>query len=127
MSLGKYLKYFIIFNIFFAAAPLYIARTFSNNILVPHFWVLFALFDGMTILVYAISFFGRRKSAQSVIVLLGSIGLKLLFAMIVVFVYIRLTPVEPVRFLVCFFYIYLFNSVFEIYCLLRTLRNQNLK
>lgn len=66
----------------------------------------------------------NKSSGQA---LLASVSIKLLFYMIIAFVYLSQNSVDPVKFLLNFFYLYLFHTVFEIYCLLCNLRNQNFK
>lgn len=65
-----------------------------------------------------------KSSGQA---LLASIAVKLLLYMVIAFVYISQNTVDPVKFMICFFYLYFFHTVFEIYCFLCNLRNQKFK
>ena len=96
--------------------------------LIPKFWVLFGFFAGLTLIIFFTGFIMSRISNKaSGQALLGGITIRLLFCMIIVLVYLSNFKVEPLKFLVNFFYLYFFSTVFEIYCLLRNLRNQNTK
>jgi hypothetical protein len=100
----------------------------AMNLLIPNFWVLFAFFSGLTLIIFLTAYLmagiSNKASGQA---LLGGITIRFLFCMIIALVYISNFRVEPVKFLINFFYLYFFNTVFEIYCLLRNLRNQNTK
>lgn len=129
VSLKRFYFYFAAFNILLAIAPL-VAEAYysSNNLLIPHFWWLFLIFSVLTLTIYLIvSLRMQISSKASGQALLGSITLKLLACMVIVLIYLMHTSVNPVRFLVNFFYLYFFHTVFEIYCFLCNLRNQNLK
>jgi len=96
--------------------------------LIPNFWVLFGFFSGLTLIIYLTAYvMARISSKASGQALLGGMTIRLLFCMGIALVYITNFKVEPLKFLINFFYLYFFNTVFEIYCLLRNLRNQNTK
>lgn len=127
MKLDRYFKYFIVFNILLALPPSFIQLRYPHqNIIIPYFWQLFAAFAILNLLVYVLSYWGRlRSNSGSVKGFIGGTGFKFLLWMIIVFAYTSLVKVDSTKFLIDFFYLYLFNSVFEIYCLLRNLRVQN--
>jgi len=129
MRIDHYFKYFIIFNILLAITPAYLQiNSTDKSVLIPYFWQLFAGFALLNLLIYLLSYWHLFKSPTgSVVGFLGSIGIKFILWMILVFIYISNIKVDSGKFLLEFFYLYLFNSVFEIYCLLRNLRNQNLR
>ena len=129
MKIKRFILYFIIFNGLLSLAPLIAQNYFSEaGILIPHFWILFSIFSGLTFSIYIIAYWRMSISDRSSgLALLGSITLKLLFCMIMAFVYLSQNSVEAAKFLLSFFYLYIFHTVFEIYCLLRNLRNQNSK
>ncbi len=129
MRIQRFVIYFILFNIVLSLPPLFAQYYFADEtILIPRFWGLFAIFSVLTFSIYMIASWrmsiSDRSSGQA---LLGSVTIKLLFCMILAFVYLSGNTVEPVRFLLNFFYLYLFHTVFEIYCLLCNLRNQKFK
>jgi len=58
---------------------------------------------------------------------LGATTFKLLACLVFVLVFVKKTHPEKYVFVADFMYLYLLNTVFEIYGLLRSLRNQNLR
>lgn len=129
MSIQRFFILFIIFSILLAAVPLAVNQYFpEKDLLIPNFWVLFAFFSGLTLIIFLTAFvMARISSKASGQALLGGITIRLLFCMGIALVYITNFKVEPGKFLINFFYLYFFNTVFEIYCLLCNLRNQNTK
>lgn len=129
MSITRFLIYFIFFIAVLAAGPLLAQLYFpESELIIPHFWTLFLTFGILTFSIYLFAFWrmniSNRSSGQA---LLGSITLKLLICMIIAFVYISENNVAPAKFMLNFFYLYFFHTVFEIYCLLCNLRNQKFK
>jgi hypothetical protein len=129
MSFTRFIIYFILFNLFLAAAPWSADMFFSEkNLLIPKFWSLFWIFSILTFNIFVIASWrmgiSNKDSGQA---LLGSVTIKLLICMIIAFIYISGNTVEPVKFIINFFYLYFFHTVFEIYCLLCNLRNQKFK
>ncbi len=129
MTLKRFFLLFVIFNIALAIAPCVIQVYYpESNLLIPNFWVLFGIFSVLTLLLYLFAHWRMGVSTTaSGQALLASITLRLLICMIMVFIYLSQTTVNPLNFLLGFFYLYLFHMVFEIYCLLCNLRNQKLK
>ena len=129
MTVQRFFLLFIIFNLCLAAVPL-LADYFYPGLalLIPNFWVLFFFFSGLTLIIFLTAYFmagiSNKASGQA---LLGGITIRFIFCMVIALVYISNFKVEPLKFLINFFYLYFFNTVFEIYCLLRNLRNQNTK
>jgi len=126
MSFNRFIIYFILFNLFLAAAPLLADCFFSERgVLIPKFWSMFGIFSFITFNIYIVASWRMRISDQaSAQALLASITVKMLFCMIIAFVYIQNYTFDPIYFVVNFFYLYFFHTVFEIYCLLCNLRNQ---
>lgn len=123
MKLPGYLKNFVIFNLLLAVLPVVF-----KNLLIPHFWVIFTLFAFLNLSIHLITFWGILTSNKaSVRTFLGGTGLKFFVWMVFIFFYLRQNDVNSVGFLLNFFYLYFFNSAFEIYCLLRTLRNPKIR
>src|SRR4029078_5303155 len=115
-----------IFVFTLASLPIIVAQYLGvNDFLIPYFWQLFVLFAILTLLIYTVSYWrmgiSHKASGQ---ILLGGITIKLLIYMLVAFIYLYNIDVNSSRFLLNFFYLYFFHSVFEIYCLLCNLRNQ---
>jgi hypothetical protein len=129
MSFKRFFIYFVIFNLLLALAPLIADYYFSDkDLLIPKFWSIFWIFSILTFNIFVIASWrmkiSDRASGQA---LLGIITVKMLFSMILAFFYIRGNTFEPINFIINFFYLYFFHTVFEIYCLLCNLRNQKFK
>lgn len=129
LSLLRFFTLFLIFLLVLAAIPLLVDHYFpADQLLIPNFWVLFGFFSGLTLIIFLTAYImagiSNKASGHA---LLGGMTIRFLFCMIIALVYISNFRVEPLKFLINFFYLYFFNTVFEIYCLLRNLRNQNTK
>lgn len=129
MSLLRFLTYFIIFMLVLAIGPYVIYAYYADSeLLIPKFWSLFAIFGIVTFSIYIIAYWrmgiSNKASGQT---LLGSVSVKLLICMVIAFIYLNRNSVEPLKFMLNFFYLYFFHTVFEIYCLLCNLRNQKFK
>jgi hypothetical protein len=129
MTIGRFLIYFILFNIALSIAPLVVENFYPDfPALIPRFWNMFAVFSIITFVIYILASWRMNVSYKaSGEALLASIAVKLLLFMIIAFVYITQNTVNPVKFMISFFYLYFFHTVFEIYCLLCNLRNQKFK
>jgi len=129
MSVSRFLIYFILFILALSIAPLMFQYYFpEKDLLIPRFWPLFFIFGILTFSILVIASWRMRISNKaSGQALLGSVTIKLLFCMVIAFVYINANPVDPIKFIINFFYLYFFHTVFEIYCLLCNLRNQKFK
>jgi hypothetical protein len=129
MKIQKFLIYFILFNVTLSIAPLISENYYPEYpILISRFWNMFAVFSVITFVIYILAFWRMSVSYKSSgEALLASIGIKLLLYMLIAFVYLSSNTVDSIKFLISFFYLYFFHTVFEIYCLLCNLRNQNFK
>lgn len=129
MSLLRFLVYYSVFMLALAVGP-YIFDVYyaDKEMLIPKFWSLFAIFGILTFSIYIIAYWrmsiSNKASGQA---LLGSVSIKLFICMVIAYVYLSGNSVEPVKFMLNFFYLYFFHTVFEIYCLLCNLRNQKFK
>jgi hypothetical protein len=128
MSIPRFFIYFIVFNILLALAPLLMEHYYPQEILIPRFWNMFAVFSIITFVVYLFASWRMKVSIRSSgQALLASITVKMVLYMFIAYIYISKNTVKPADFMICFFYLYFFHTVFEIYCLLRNLRNQKFK
>lgn len=122
MKFSQFISYFIVFLVILAAGP-YWLQAKNPDYFIPLFWKLFVLFAGFTFLMFAIAFWRMKLSDKaSGQVLLATVVSRLLFCMILLFVYLSNFTVNGTVFVLNFFYLYLTHTVFEIYCLLRNLR-----
>ncbi|OCX50979.1 hypothetical protein BEL04_19870 [Mucilaginibacter sp. PPCGB 2223] len=127
MKINKYYTYFIVFNLLLAIPPAIIQTYFAPlNLIIPYFWQLFGLFAVLTLIIHLLNHTGFIKgSKNSVKTFLGGTFIRFIVFMIVILAYTTKIQIDAPKFIGNFFYLYLFNTVFEIYCLLINLRNQN--
>ncbi len=108
--------------------PALVQHYYAPFALVPHFWLMFAFFAVLTLmLVTAVVVGQNRKGAMGAQVFLIFTTLKLLVCMGFALYFITSFRVKSTPFLTGFFYIYLFYTVFEVYILISNLRLQNKK
>lgn len=119
---------FLIFTLLLAAAPVCLIFTGNQNWLVPQFWVMFAFIGFLTlsaiVFVFVIQVMMPEFYAQA---FLGATVFKMLACLVFMLILVLKTPINKPVFVVNFFYLYFLNTGFEVYVLLRNLRNQNLK
>lgn len=129
MSITRFIIYFVLFNFILAVPPFVIHHYFQElDILIPRFPNMFMVFSIITLVIYLLASWRMKVSIKSSgQALLVSIAVKLLLYMVIAFVYISQNTVDPGKFIICFFYLYFFHTVFEIYSLLCNLRNQKIK
>jgi len=120
-------SYFI--AIFLIALPPLAYVYFGKGLgLIPVFWDVFLMFALLTFIVcFSTLLTNLKNSKLSVQAFLVATIIKLLVCMFFVPVYLSQYRVNQLHFLVCYFYLYLLNTAFEIYALLCNLRLQNLK
>lgn len=125
MALKKFLFFYLIYTVVLGAAAL-LLKQFFPSALVSQFWVIFSFIAGLTLIAYILAAFGMQRNPETgVVAILGSITLKMLFAMSFVLIY-SLKQVETnMTFALNFFSLYLLFTLFEILSLLRNLRHQN--
>jgi len=89
---------------------------------------MFGFLAGITYIAYMLVDIGVKRDPEvGVMAIMGSIAVKMIFCMAFVLIYsIKAKGIGHV-FLLNFFSLYLLFTVFEVYCLLRNLRHQNLK
>jgi len=89
---------------------------------------MFGFLAGITYIAYIIVDIGIKRDPEvGVMVIMGSIAVKMIFCMAFVLIYSIKAKGIGLVFLLNFFSLYLLFTAFEIYCLLRNLRHQNLK
>ena len=128
LRLSNFIFSFCLAMIFIALPPVAYVYLYKGLGLIPHFWVVFSMFAVLTFLVCFSTLLTNLKSNQlSVQVFLVATVVKLLICLFFVPVYLAKNQVNQGLFLTCFFYLYLLNTVFEVYALLCNLRLQNQK
>ncbi|MCO5933948.1 hypothetical protein NAF17_00225 [Mucilaginibacter sp. RB4R14] len=121
----------IAFAIFVAAlASLPLALTFAGhtNLLMPYFWGMFAYITGLTFLIVIAILFTQKINPENYAqVFLAGTTFKILACLAFMVIFLLKNKVEKGVFAGNFFYLYFLNTAFEVYVLLRNLRNQNSK
>jgi hypothetical protein len=99
-----------------------------GNLLTGKFWLLFFFIGGLTFFtVMAIVFVGQINKELYAQAFLAATTVKILACLFFVLFFLKKNAVDRYVFAGDFFYIYFLNMAFEIYGLLRNLRNQNLR
>lgn len=119
---------FLIFTLVLAVVPVCLMLTGNQGWLVPQFWAMFAFIGFLTLValvfVFLIQNLMPEYYAQA---FLGVTVFKMLACLVFMLILVLKTPVNKPVFVVNFLYLYFLNTGFEVYVLLRNLRNQNLK
>ena len=129
MTLTKFTSYyFILIGLLIGLAIVMPLILPGFKILVGSFWLIFGFLAGITYIAYLLAYMGINRNPEAgVMAILGSVILKMIFCMAFVLIYSINTKENGVLFVVNFFSLYLLFTAFEMYCLLRNLRHQNLK
>jgi hypothetical protein len=128
LKLHTFVLSFLLLAVVIAVPPLLLSRSAYAAWIDPHFWMIFGFITGLTfITTISVLIVGRINQEIYAQTFLGATMIKLLTCMFFCLFFLLKIKVNGVIFIANFFYVYFFNLVFEIYGLLRTLRNQNLK
>jgi len=129
LTLTKFTSYyFILIGLLIGVAVVMPIILPEFQILVGSFWLIFGFLAGITYIAYLLAYVGINRNPEAgVMAILGSVILKMIFCMAFVLIYSINTKENGVLFVVNFFSLYLLFTAFEMYCLLRNLRHQNLK
>ncbi|MBW4888401.1 hypothetical protein KXQ82_01680 [Mucilaginibacter sp. HMF5004] len=128
MSLFRFILYYLGFVIVIAIPPMVLTETAYAYLLVPHFWVLFWYMAILTLIVIVLVLMVQKSNSEFYAqAFLGGTTFKILACLIFMVIFLRKNQVDKLFFMGDFFYIYFLNTVFEVYGLLRNLRNQNLR
>lgn len=119
--IGSYLLYTLLLGLAAEALRYFFPAALANS-----FWVVFGFIAIITLAAYLLAYFGIKKNPETgVVAILGSIMIKMLFAMCFVLIYSVKRQENNMTFALNFFSLYLLFTLFEILCLLRNLRHQN--
>ncbi|MET3503499.1 hypothetical protein FHW88_002159 [Mucilaginibacter sp. SG538B] len=128
MKLHTVILSFLLFAVIIAVPPFLLSKSTHAAWLDPHFWMIYAFVTGLTFItivsILMVTKINKEIYAQT---FLGATMIKLLTCMFFCLFFLVKIKVNGVIFVANFFYVYFFNLAFEIYGLLRTLRNQKLK
>jgi hypothetical protein len=119
---------FLIFTFLMAVPPLLLKYLDNGNLLIPGFWTIFFFMAFITLVIIGfVSAVQQKNNEMYAQAFLGATTFKLLACLIFVLIFIKKTHPEKLIFVADFMYLYFLNTAFEIYGLLRNLRNQNLR
>lgn len=109
-----------------AAGPVAIVYTGHPNLLLDKFWVLFAFITGFTfIVILSVLFVQKINPKLYAQAFLATTVVKMIGCMAFALLFVLKLHINDGVFLFNFCYLYFLNTGFEIYVLLRNLRNQN--
>lgn len=119
---------YIVFTLLLALPPVALMYTNYANHLIADFWLMFAFISGLTfIAVMAILIGGQINPEIYAQVFIAATVFKILATLAFIVVFLLKNTVDKQDFTFGFIYLYFLNTAFEVYVLLRNLRNQNLK
>lgn len=128
MKITSSILLFILFAVVIAAPPAILQYTGNTALITDGFWTVYFFMSGITFLILVVMLVAGSKDQQYLTAaFLGGTTLKLLACLIFIFVFLHKTPSNKAVFLGDFLYVYLLNTVFEVYILLRNLRHENLR
>lgn len=125
LSLNKFIVSYIGYTGLLAAVALLLSKFFPQ-LIANQFWLVFGFLAVLTFIAYLLAFLGIKRNPQiGVFAILGSVIIKMLFAMTFVLIYSLKQTKSDLTFALNFFSLYLLFTLFEILGLLRNLRHQN--
>ncbi len=128
MKIGPIIAFFLLFTLIIAVPPVILQYSGNGNLLDTGFWTIFIFMSVLTFLVLMLMMVVYQKNAEYFAqAFLAGTTVKILGCLIFIFVFLANNKVNKLIFGVDFFYIYLLNTGFEIYVLLRNLRHKNLR
>ena len=129
MTLAKFTSiYFIFVGLLIGVIAVLPVVFPDKQLFVNNFWVMFGFLAGITYVAYMLVYIGIKRDPEvGIMAIMGSIAVKMIFCMAFVLIYSIKAKGIGLIFLLNFFSLYLLFTAFEIYCLLRNLRHQNLK
>jgi hypothetical protein len=119
---------FFVFSLLLAVPPVCLIFFNLQHLLVAHFWLLFGFVGGLTLMALTGVLLAQNGDPETYTqVFMGATVFKLLACLVFVLVYVINIQVNKTVFMLNLIYLYFLNTGFEIYVLLRNLRNQNLR
>jgi hypothetical protein len=119
---------FLVFIVIISLPPLVSGYAGYPGLLIEKFWLLFFFVGGLTFFtVMAIVFVGQINKEMYAQAFLAATTVKILACLFFVLFFLKKNVVNRYVFAGDFFYVYFLNMAFEIYGLLRNLRNQKIR
>ncbi|MFI5137930.1 MAG: hypothetical protein ACHQIM_08875 [Sphingobacteriales bacterium] len=128
MKITTVILAFLLFVIIIALPPAALQYADNTSLLTTGFWTMFIFMSVFTFLVLMLMLVVKQKNHEYFTqAFLGGTTLKILAFLIFIFLFGAKNAANKHVFLLDFIYIYLLNTAFEIYILLRNLRPENLR
>lgn len=128
MKISNTIAAYLVFLLLIALPPALLMYTDETAYIVIKFWLLFGYLSALTLMVIVTVIIAQQRNPESgAPAFLATTTIKILGTLFFVLVFLRKNHVNKLPFAVDFIYIYLLNTAFEVYALLRNLRNQNLR
>jgi hypothetical protein len=128
MNLFRFILYYLGFVVLLAIPPAVLTQTSAAYLLVPGFWLVFGYMATLTLIVVVLVLLVQKSNSEFYAQgFLAGTTFKILACLIFMVIFLKKYPVDKLIFMGDFFYIYFLNTAFEVYGLLRNLRNQNLR
>ena len=128
MKIYKAIIFFLVFTFLLAAPPFILMQTGHGTLFITDFWMIFLFLSGLTLFVVTgILIVKQMYPTMFSEAFMGATVVKILGCLIFVVFFLANNKVNKYVFVGDFFYIYFLNTAFEVYILLRTLRNKNLR
>jgi len=128
MKIYQAIFFFLWFTFIIAVPPYWLKSYGHADLITPEFWLIFFYLSGLTLLV-VVSILVIRQLYPTMFseAFMGATVVKILACLIFVVIFLAKNKVEKYVFIGDFFYTYFLNTIFEVYILLRTLRNKILR
>jgi hypothetical protein len=128
MKITPFLLLFLAFTIVIAIPPAALQFTGNTDILNQGFWSLFFFISAITLVILVLMLTVRAKKPDYFVqAFMGGTTFKILASLVFIMVFLAQHTVNKLVFMADFLYIYLLNTAFEIYVLLRNLRHEKLR
>jgi hypothetical protein len=128
MNILRSILSYLVFVLLIAIPPVVLLNTGNADLITPRFWLIFSFLSVLTFMVViTILYIGKINSELYAQAFLAGTTFKILACLFFALIFIRKNEVHRLLFTGNFFYVYFLNTAFELYTLLRNLRNQNLK
>jgi len=128
MKITSVVLLFLLFTLITALPPLALQYGGYPGFIAAGFWIIFFFMSGLTLLLLMGMLIAKQKGQEYFTpAFLAGTTVKILACLIFIFAFLAKYDTNKHVFLSDFLYIYLLNTVFEIYVLLRSLRHKNLR
>ncbi|TSD62660.1 hypothetical protein FFF34_019195 [Inquilinus sp. KBS0705] len=128
MKISNTVIRYLVFVVTIAIVPVLLKYTGNTEYIIPKFWVLFGYLSALTLMAIVTVLVVQQKNNELYAsAFLAATTVKILATLFFVLFFLRKNHVNRYAFAADFFYVYFLNTAFEVYGLLRNLRNQNLR